>query len=273
MPSVVPGKSQTRASPRVCVGILTWRLSSGLSIGSSTETLPWDNREPCASLLAHTATQANGNVINRAYYNGYGISIRWQETDFKNPITTAGPTTSTSPEETSASESTSTSVPYEDAHQTDSGLSTGAKAGIGVGAALGGVLLIVGALCLFWQRRKRQAQDDSEADEVDERSEVYSVPPVRNMRDLTGNEQRLAALQNTGYPMEALSSDSHSQIATHSAASHSHSQLYSNSLSQDARSTMHSSTFTPDYANSWHRNINSPAELDTESTSRPHNWI
>lgn len=250
-------------------------MSSGLGIDppTQTEALPWEKREPCASLLAHTATQENGNVINRAYYNGYGVSIRWRDSDFTSPTTTPHTTLDpkSSPQVTATSAPSSSDVTGE----SQSGLSTGAKAGIGVGAALGGLLVIIAVFALIWRRRKREAL--SEADERSETCTVpFDVPSVRDMRDLTGH-QRLAVLRDTGYPMENMS-ENHSQTFSHSQAytaslAHSHDARSHDARSHDAQSTTQSSHLTPDYANSWHRNVNSPVELDSEPTSRPQNWI
>lgn len=86
------------------------------------------------------------------------VSIRWQSTDF--PQATA----------TTSSETTSTSLPEIPTYK-HSGLTTGAKAGIGVGVTLGVILALGGALGFFYLRRKRREDPPQAPDEPENMTE------------------------------------------------------------------------------------------------------
>jgi hypothetical protein len=81
------------------------------------------------------------------------LIVRFKEGDFQ---TTSAPlTSSTGQVVATPAEATRTET-----HVKDSGLTTGAKAGIGVGAALGVLLLVTIGLAIFWLRKKKRRHDE-----------------------------------------------------------------------------------------------------------------
>ncbi|KAK3990451.1 hypothetical protein QBC44DRAFT_64095 [Cladorrhinum sp. PSN332] len=80
-----------------------------------------------------------------------GFAVQWRDGDFATS-SLSSPTATTS--------STATPTPS-DSSQGDSGLSTGAKAGIGIGAALGSILLLLVAFLLWRRRRPPPSQVES----------------------------------------------------------------------------------------------------------------
>lgn len=87
--------------------------------------------------------------------NGYGVSIRYQSTDFVSTTTSSSSGTSS----TTSSTPTSSS-----ATAASSGLSTGAKAGIGVGAAVVALAVLIGIAMLFVTRRRKARVAGQEVD-------------------------------------------------------------------------------------------------------------
>lgn len=122
-------------------------------------------------------TDSNGHTTSSSEYrsagfggwNAYGVELRWKSTD----ITTAPATTFVSPTPSTTSELVS------DYH---SGLSTGAKAGIGVGAALGGILAILSLGFLILRGRTRVGKD---VDQVSDES--FREKNQDNTRELDSN--------------------------------------------------------------------------------------
>ncbi|KAJ5182887.1 hypothetical protein N7492_000503 [Penicillium capsulatum] len=297
-PGLCPHSYTIAHKSEVSIGTLTEThaicCAGGLTVDPAKQTLPWEKQEPCASQIARTATQADGNVIDRAYYNGYGVSIRWQASDMTPATATAGPITS--------------APAAAQVQQTPSGLSTGAKVGIGVGAGVGGLLLIVAALGLFWLRRKRDKPEaagqqmenyqgpstrdiSSQQDfrDMSSQQDFRDIPSQQGFRDIPSQHEYPDAPSRQDYrdipsrqdyrdsppyykePSERSyplgpASDTHSRSATRS-------QAFSLNQSLDARSATYSPNHTPDYANSWNRNTNSPAELDTHQPAPQQTWI
>jgi hypothetical protein len=69
----------------------------------------------------------------------------------------------TSSPSTSQSIATPSQAPTTSANIKDPGLTTGAKAGIGVGAALGALFLVAIGLAVFWIRKKKNRKNDEKA--------------------------------------------------------------------------------------------------------------
>jgi hypothetical protein len=108
----------------------------------ATETVTWDNHWVVA----------------------YPIQIRWQQEDLASfSSATMQITTQLSSSSTEAQPSSSTntqqavSTSSAAVKQNTSGLSTGAKAGIGIGAAA--IFIVFLIVAVFWIRRKRRAKD------------------------------------------------------------------------------------------------------------------
>ncbi|KAJ5212746.1 uncharacterized protein N7498_004392 [Penicillium cinerascens] len=97
------------------------------------------------------AVDANGSYLGVLYADA--VSIRWQSTDFTQATATTIYTTSTDlPEIPTGQHSGLPEIPT----YHHSGLTTGAKAGIGVGVTLGVILAVGGALGFFYFLRKRR---------------------------------------------------------------------------------------------------------------------
>lgn len=93
----------------------------------------------------------------------------------------------TSPPATSATGTQETGSPG--SSSSDSGLSTGAKAGIGVGAGLGGILIVLLVAWLFYRRRKARSAGGNNAGAIEAaqtRQERVVGQPV-STAELTGN--------------------------------------------------------------------------------------
>ncbi|RAO66399.1 uncharacterized protein BHQ10_002411 [Talaromyces amestolkiae] len=102
--------------------------------------------------------------------------------------TSAAPTTSaTTATTTTAGAAVSATTTPASNNNSSSGLSSGAKAGIGIGVALGGVLLavlVVGAW--LWNRRKQRAA--AAAGQPDEPMESFTKPPAPGSNTTVGQE-------------------------------------------------------------------------------------
>lgn len=99
---------------------------------------------------------------------------------------TAGVSTPTS---STVASSTASVKPTGTDHQTsstNSGLSTGAKAGIGVGVAIGGLAVIFIAACFFLRRRK---QGRKEAPEYSQPSLLSELPQSSPPSELPGEHK------------------------------------------------------------------------------------
>lgn len=70
------------------------------------------------------------------------------------------------------SSSSSTSTIAADTSSANSGLTTGAKAGVGVGVAIGALLFIAGAVMLWFARRRTRAKGVNEHQELDGTREI-----------------------------------------------------------------------------------------------------
>ncbi|KAI9926515.1 hypothetical protein MW887_004283 [Aspergillus wentii] len=104
-------------------------------------------------------SSTTGSMSSNGHVNAYGVSIRWQSTDFSTPPATAAISTIAFVDATSTSESSSLSPTNSDPPSSRSGLSSGAKVGIGVGVAVGAILVIALVLALLFIRRlKRHPQ-------------------------------------------------------------------------------------------------------------------
>lgn len=126
------------------------------------------------------------------YVNAYGVQIRFQATDLIRPLSTHStptPSTQASSSPTSSGLGSSSSTPPITA---SSGLSTGAKAGIGVGAAIAGLLifafLLFGARYITKRRKVVEAHNDRVVVKPDDMEQkpypVYEVPEDELRREL-----------------------------------------------------------------------------------------
>ncbi|KAE8386703.1 hypothetical protein BDV23DRAFT_138498 [Aspergillus alliaceus] len=166
-------------SPGVCPSGYSIACSTVASIGTLSETRatccpsglicqtksdwPWYSTEPCtygASFVetwAWTSSTDGGWTMGTSTalkgLNAYGISIRWQSTDFASAATATSIPRSSPGATVSADQATSTSPATADP---SSGLSTGSKAGIGVGVGVA-ALLFIAIVCVLFRYRRRHA--------------------------------------------------------------------------------------------------------------------
>lgn len=108
------------------------------------------------------------------------IQIAWQSSDqvrWNAPATSTPTSSITRPSNTVSTIPTSTSSP--------SGLSNGAKAGIGVGAAAAGLLLVAAIVFFVW-RRRTQARNNAETH--------HDVVPVSNQPEAFHDDKRQSGL-------------------------------------------------------------------------------
>ncbi|GLA75086.1 hypothetical protein AtubIFM55763_006348 [Aspergillus tubingensis] len=151
--------TETAATCCPTIGIQTYSTRTTYTPGwTELEVCTWEPGKSTEIEFAYTWTDTAGSTSSTSsslsspgHINGYGISIRWQSTDFTTPAATAASTTSSG--DSPATATSSTTSPMSTSSSSSSGLSTGAKAGIGVGVAAGAVLAIF--LLLFFLRRRK----------------------------------------------------------------------------------------------------------------------
>jgi hypothetical protein len=123
--------------------------------------------------------------------------VRFREADFPTNNTT-------SPSQSSA---TSSEAATTASSRNDPGLATGVKAGIGVGAALGALLLVGIGLGVFWLRRKKSRNNDKKAigtptvqnSEVDESHAPSELPTKWSTAELHAQPTPSKELQASQY--------------------------------------------------------------------------
>ena len=136
---------------------------------STSTTRPWQSSEACVfdvtinlnytythtNTLGYTSTAVGSMTAGKDGWNGYGVEMRWRSTDLSSAPATSTPSQTTTPTAISGSSKVVT------------GLSSGAKAGVGVGAAFGGLLAIFAIAFLILRRRKRSQTDADDRHESD----------------------------------------------------------------------------------------------------------
>ncbi|PWY68810.1 hypothetical protein BO83DRAFT_400488 [Aspergillus eucalypticola CBS 122712] len=151
--------TETAAMCCPTIGIQTYSTRTTYTPGwTELEVCTWEPGKSTEIEFAYTWTDTAGSTSSTSsslsspgHINGYGISIRWQSTDFTTPAATSTSTRSSG--DLPATATSSTTSPTSTSSSSSSGLSTGAKAGIGVGVAAGAVLAI--SLLLFFLRRRK----------------------------------------------------------------------------------------------------------------------
>ncbi|KAJ5974942.1 hypothetical protein N7481_008649 [Penicillium waksmanii] len=98
--------------------------------------------------ITSTGTQVADMTGGVDGINAYGVQLRWRATD----LTTAAPTFGSGI--TSATAATQTRETILGGSSDSSGLSTGARVGVGVGCAVAGILLILVAILFFLRSRR-----------------------------------------------------------------------------------------------------------------------
>ncbi|KAE8153348.1 hypothetical protein BDV25DRAFT_31335 [Aspergillus avenaceus] len=161
---------------------------------STPATYPWYATEPCqwqptegVTVFNFTYqktdnrwTYATGSLDTKGLVNAYGVSIRWQSTDFTSPTSTSAVATSSIPTVETTSQVTQP--------KGSSGLSDDAKAGIGVGVAVG-VLWAIGLVFgIYFFRRKPPRGIGEPANNVAEASyhELGGVSPGPRVHEMEG---------------------------------------------------------------------------------------
>ncbi|KAJ5523762.1 hypothetical protein N7494_010412 [Penicillium frequentans] len=151
---------------------------------ASTSDEPWYGTEICQFAPQTTiyygytwttegiTTSTPSEMKPGGLINAYGLVIAWQETDNNDPATataTATATASTSrttptsnSDPATATATTETTTPALNPTFGSSGLSTGAKAGIGASVAVGAIMLLA-LLAFFLLRRRKKQQSVSVA--------------------------------------------------------------------------------------------------------------
>ncbi|KAJ9302099.1 hypothetical protein DTO271G3_965 [Paecilomyces variotii] len=160
-------------SPGICPSGYRQACSSTVNIGTLVETRatccpsgyfcqtrtdwPWYSTDACTYVntnpvpYTYTTTDNKGDYVtstttNVEGFNAYGVSIRYQATDFA-----SAQKTSSSVPSTSSSSSSSRSAPTLETSSSSAsnGLPTGAKVGVGVGCSVGVLLLILVGFLIF----------------------------------------------------------------------------------------------------------------------------
>ncbi|KAI0384430.1 hypothetical protein F5Y04DRAFT_229414 [Hypomontagnella monticulosa] len=166
--------------------------------GCQTKTsggLPWQSTELCVASMPTSSTyvyttQTPGRAAQRltttgtgGSINAFGVQIRWTTTDAgktatKTKTTTKSPTDKPTAPTPKVTNSTSH-------NSRPNRLSTGAKAGIGVGAAIAFLLLLAGAF-FVWRRKRKGGKGDKEATRDAPSGDDF--PPEKMMSGAAGSE-------------------------------------------------------------------------------------
>ncbi|PYI09755.1 hypothetical protein BO78DRAFT_427120 [Aspergillus sclerotiicarbonarius CBS 121057] len=141
--------------PQFISGDTTWAFSTRPITSFSwpwyyTEICQWSPQSTVEYYFTYTTesdsttitTSELSHMVSGGVWNAYGIVIRWQSGD-------------TTPSATVPTGSASTAIGTEKPSTRHATLSSGAKAGIGVGVAIAGILIIGALAFLVLQRRKR----------------------------------------------------------------------------------------------------------------------
>lgn len=121
-------------------------------------------------------------------------------------LTPTSTSTSESPTSTAATTSSdSTATPSSEQSPAPSGLSTGSKAGIGVGVAAG-VIIVLGFFAFFVIHRRRKKAVISPGTTLDPSAQPGAVPGVSRELEQTAVYETPADKQNTRYELPAQAS-------------------------------------------------------------------
>ncbi|KAI1088927.1 hypothetical protein F5B19DRAFT_402161 [Rostrohypoxylon terebratum] len=157
---------------------------SGYSCQTQSEGFPWYTTDLCIQRMAEsitylyttrtpgedpeTSTTTGGGTLN-----AFGVAIRWHASDLATETTSvsrlAGPTIIS-------------------VSQGSGGLSSGAKAGLGVGVAIAGILVLVGAF-LLWRRRRRHRGEASTV--IRNQQPIEQHHPGKSPWELDGSHERV----------------------------------------------------------------------------------
>ncbi|BCR98445.1 uncharacterized protein AKAW2_40128S [Aspergillus luchuensis] len=177
--------TETAATCCPTIGIQTYSTRTTYTPGwTELEVCTWEPGKSTEIEFAYTWTDTAGSTSSTSsslsspgHINGYGISIRWQSTDFTTPAATSASTTSSG--DLPATATSSTISPTSTSSTSSSGLSTGAKAGIGVGVAAGAVLAIF--LLLFFLRRRKMNASSTNTQAYQSPDQRYRVQRVNEL--------------------------------------------------------------------------------------------
>ncbi|GFN21565.1 hypothetical protein AtubIFM56815_004138 [Aspergillus tubingensis] len=177
--------TETAATCCPTIGIQTYSTRTTYTPGwTELEVCTWEPGKSTEIEFAYTWTDTAGSTSSTSsslsspgHINGYGISIRWQSTDFTTPAATSASTTSSG--DSPATATSSTTSPTSTSSSSSSGLSTGAKAGIGVGVAAGAVLAIF--LLLFFLRRRKGNASSANQQAYQSPDQAYRVQRLNEL--------------------------------------------------------------------------------------------
>ncbi|PYI11653.1 hypothetical protein BO78DRAFT_413466 [Aspergillus sclerotiicarbonarius CBS 121057] len=192
-------------------GIQTYSTRTTYTPGwTELEVCTWQPGKDTTIEFTYTWLGTDGSTTSTAtslssdgHINGYGVSIRWQSTDFTTPsattaVSTASRTSSTD-SSTAASTNSSTAAPTSTNSPTNSpstGLSSGAKAGIGIGVAAGAILAIFLALFLMRRRKAKSPSPQSQS-----QAQRYRELPATRTGEYVTEQVELPAGKSTAFSM------------------------------------------------------------------------
>ncbi|KAI1100851.1 hypothetical protein F4804DRAFT_317709 [Jackrogersella minutella] len=159
---------------------------SGFSCQLQSEGFPWYTTDLCVQSMAdtvvywyttrtpgkdpETSTTTGGGALN-----AFGVDVRWQMSDLSTPTSTSAAVTSVVP---TSGETIIAPPPVEISQIVNAAsLSTGARAGIGVGVAAASIIALLGAFVVWrrWRRRKQQGAVELYAPQVPEGFQLTKV--------------------------------------------------------------------------------------------------
>ncbi|CAG8428744.1 unnamed protein product [Penicillium salamii] len=162
--------------------------TSGLTFTPRSSTSggarPWHSVEACAfrattsMKFIRTQTHTSGTTASEFGtatsgidgWNAYGIELRWKATDLVSASATIPP-----------SAGSATPTTDESSTEHSDGLAPGAKAGIGIGAAIVGALAILGVGFLLYKRKRRASHP-----ELLEQKRQYELDATKNQKHELG---------------------------------------------------------------------------------------
>lgn len=178
--------------------------NSGYSCQTDSTAWPWYTTDQCTYTnpgpvtYVYTTSIPGAGVVTSTVtknegFNAYGVQVRFQASDSISALTaatTATPVTVSSSSSdgggastTSASESTSAAATP---NPQTTGLSTGDKAGLGVGVAIAAMLTIAAVLFFFLRRQRRRVKQQGE---LADRSELSARHDVAVKHELHNSPQ------------------------------------------------------------------------------------
>ncbi|XDG08018.1 hypothetical protein ABKA04_007633 [Annulohypoxylon sp. FPYF3050] len=182
---------------------------SNFSCETQIQGYPWFTTELCVQSMPNTitykyTTSTPGGTLETSattgdgILNAYGFAIRWHLSDLSTMTATSYATPSMA-SSTSTTSNIATSIPTSTTlSPSPNDISSGAKAGIGIGAAIAGILMLTGAP-LLWRRLRKRRQNVSTI--IYDPQLIEQHQPTKGPSELAGTREQ-AELSGRPLPAE-----------------------------------------------------------------------